>query len=279
MEPEYPYDLEELKQIERLLDKVPIYKAKIAELSEQIDAIARKASKAGAYSDIQTIDKLIHKAFYIDVENRPFNSSESEVIARLKAEIAWHDEIKNRNIPCEICGENRSIDRCHIIPSKLYGSQESNNLLFLCPTHHRLLDRFMLSKAEWAQIDWERKSIPSQQYAMDVTLEAHKVFWEKLTRSEFEKIAEYHINERAYVRHVVDTIGQLFISGRLVNSSTICNLLDVNIRDIGKIIIEKLVSAGVFKQIKSGGQNMLVLASKTFQVSDDLVLRIWQEIA
>jgi hypothetical protein len=279
MEPEYPYDLEELKQIERLLDKVPIYKAKIAELSEQIDALARKASKAGAYSDIQTIDKLIHKAFYIDVENRPFNSTESESIARLKAEIAWHDEIKNRNIPCEICGENRSIDRCHIIPSKLYGSQESNNLLFLCPTHHRLFDRFMLSKSEWAQIDWGRKSIPSQQYAMDVTLEAHKVFWEKLSQSEYEKIAEYQVNERAYVRHVVDTIGHLFISGRLVNASTICNLLDVNIRDIAITIIEKLVSAGVFKQIKSGGQNMLVLASKTFQVSDDLVMQIWQEIA
>ena len=279
MEPEYPYDLEELKQIERLLEKVPIYKAKIAELSEQIDALSRKASKAGAFSDIQTIDKLIHKAFYIDVENRPFNSNESETIARLKAEIAWHDEIKNRNIPCEICGENRSIDRCHIIPSKLGGTQETNNLLFLCPTHHRLLDRFMLSKAEWAQVNWERKSQPSQQYAISVTLEAHKVFWAKLAQGDFEKIQEYHVNEKAFVRHVVDAIGQIFIPGRLVNSSSISDLLEVNSREIGKKIIDKLVIAGVLKQVKSKGQNMLILSSKTFQVSDELVLRIWQEIA
>jgi len=279
MEPEYPYDLYELKQIERLLEKVPIYKAKIAELSEHIDALSRKASKAGAFSDIQAIDKLIHKAFYIDVENRPFNSNESETMARLKAEIAWHDEIKNRNIPCEICGENRSVDRCHIIPSKLGGTQETNNLLFLCPTHHRLLDRFMLSKAEWALVNWERKSLPSQQYAMSVTLEAHKVFWERLDKGNFEKIQEYHVNEKAFVRHVVDTIGQLFIPGKLVNRSSIYDLLDVNILEIGKKIIEKLVIAGVFKQVKSGGHDMLILASKTFQVSDELVLRIWQEIA
>ena len=279
MEPEYPYDSEELKHIERLMDKIPVYKAKITELSKQIEALSRQATKASMFSDSQMIYQLIHKVFYIEVENRPFNCSESEYISRLKAEIAWHGEIKNRNIPCEVCGENRSVDRCHIVPSKHGGTQDTNNLLFLCPTHHRLLDRFMLSKAEWAIIDWERKSTPSQQYATSVIFEAHKIFWTKLERHDFANIEPYHVNEKAFARHVVDSIGQLFIPGRLVDRSSIDNILDINIREISTKIIDKLISAGVFKQIKRGGKPMLILASRMFQVSDDLMLRIWSDIS
>ena len=119
----------------------------------EIEALVRQAVKAGAFHDIQKIDKLITKTFYIDCENRPFNSCDSDTIGRLLAEVTWHGNIKNRNVPCEICGENRSIDRCHIIPTKLGGSAMADNILFLCPTHHRLLDRFMLSKAEWTVIN------------------------------------------------------------------------------------------------------------------------------
>ncbi|BDV43874.1 hypothetical protein GURASL_27970 [Geotalea uraniireducens] len=280
MEPEYPYDLEELKQIERLLQKVPIYKEKIAELSTEIEALSRQAVKAGAFSDLQKIDKLITKAFYIDCENRPFNSCDSETIARLLAEIAWHGEIKNRNIPCEICGENRSTDRCHIVPSKLGGTAEANNILVLCPTHHRLLDRFMLSKAEWAVIDWERKSVPSQQYASSVTLEAHKVFWSKIEcGGEPEKIREYEINEKSFIRNVIEQIGKLFIQGRPVKRASVYELLDPNIREVGKKVIKHLVDFELLRQIKSGNNNMLVLGPKKLEASDETVLRIWQQVA
>jgi len=279
MIPEYPYDLEELKQIERLLDKVPEYKAKIAELSEQIEAFSLKASKAGAYSYASDIDSLIFKAFYIDMENRPFNETSSRSIARLKAETVFNcGEIKNRNIPCEICGENRSVDRCHIIPSNIGGTVDKSNTLFLCPTHHRLLDRFMLSKAEWAVIDWERKSVPSQKYAMSVTLEAHKVFWAKIEKGEFERAEPYHVNEKAFTRYVVDAIGSLFIAGRLVQRNSLYNLLDVNIREVGKKVINQLVNMDILKTVKSGRQDMLILATSKFEVSDELVLQIWQKI-
>jgi len=279
MKPEYPYDLEELKQIERLLEKVPLYQAKIAELSEAIETLSRQAVRAGAFSDIHKIDKLITKAFYIDCENRPFNTCDSETISRLLAEVAWHGEIKNRNIPCEVCGENRSTDRCHIIPSRLGGTAEANNILILCPTHHRLLDRFMLSKAEWAVIDWERKSVPSQKYACSVTLEAHKEFWAKIEgNGEPEKIREYEVNEKVFIRHVIDEIGKLFIQGRPVKRSSVYEMLNPNIRDVSKKVIKHLIDHELIKQIKNGNHNMLILGSKRLEPSDEVVLRIWQKV-
>lgn len=275
MEPEYPYDLEELKQIERLLEKIPIYQKKIAELSAQIEAFSRQTVKAGAFHDFQKIDKLITKAFYIDCENRPFNSCDSETIAGLLAEIAWHGEIKNRNLPCEICGENRSTDRCHIVPSKFKGTAEINNILILCPTHHRLFDRCMLSKAEWAVIDWDRKSIPSQKYAYSVLFEAHKVFWAKIeSEGEPEKIRGYEVNEKVFFRHVIEEIGKLLIQGRPVKRSSIYKMLDPNIREIGKKIIKNLVDLGFLRQIRNGSHNMIVLGSKKLEIPDEVVLSI-----
>ena len=272
MEPEYPYDLEELKHIERLLEKIPTYQNKIAELSVQIEELSRQAVKHGAFSDIQKIDKLITKAFYIDCENRPFNSIDSETISRLLAEISWHGEIKNRNLPCEICGENRSTDRCHIVPSRLGGTAEENNILILCPTHHRLFDRFMLSKSEWTVIDWDRKSIPSQKYADSVILEAHKLFWKKIVNGgEPEKIREYEVNENAFFQHVVDEIGKLLIKGRPVKRSSIYKMIDPNIREISKKIINILVDKGFIKQIKNGNNNMIVLGSKNLEIPDEFV--------
>jgi len=282
MEPEYPYDLEELKQIERLLQKIPLYKKKIAELSKQIESFSRKAVKAGAYSNLLEIDQLITKAFYIDCENRPFNTIDSETISRLKAEIAWHGEIKNRNPPCEICGENRSVDSCHVIPSRLGGTAEGNNILCLCPTHHRLLDRFMLSKAEWVLINWERTSPPSQQYANTVILEAHKVFWAKIENGgEPEKIREYELDEKVFIRYIIETIVKLLVPGRPVNMKYIIPLLDQNIHAVSAKIIDKLVERKLLGRIRSrtDGHISLLLGRKGFEVTDELVLRIWQEIA
>ncbi len=279
MEPKYPYDLEELKQIEKLLEKVPVYQKKIAELSAEIKELSRQAVEAGAFSDIQKIDKLITKAFYIDCENRSFNTSDSDTIARLLAEIAWHGEIKNRNIPCEICGENRSTDRCHIIPSKLGGTAQENNILILCPTHHRLFDRFMLSKAEWTIIDWDRKSKISKKYAYSVTLEAHRVFWDKMKNNgEPEKIREYEVNEKSFIGHVIEEISSLFIKGRAVKAESVYQMLDKNIVEISKKVIRQLIDRGFLKQIKAENHNMLVLGVEKLEVSDELVLRIWQQV-
>jgi len=50
---------------------------------------------------------------------------------------------------CCICGWKRSvIDYCHIIPHAKGGDYSINNLVPLCPNHHRLLDRELLEEYE-----------------------------------------------------------------------------------------------------------------------------------
>lgn len=50
--------------------------------------------------------------------------------------------IKRYNIGCFNCGWNKSIcDFHHIIPRRKGGSNNGNNLTYLCPNCHRLADR------------------------------------------------------------------------------------------------------------------------------------------
>ena len=57
-------------------------------------------------------------------------------------------------VSCEICGEARTIDRCHIVPLHNQGPNIGWNILFLCPTHHSLFDwdRELLTQEEWVKI-------------------------------------------------------------------------------------------------------------------------------
>ena len=277
--PNYPYDIEELKSVITLLEKLPLYEEKISSLHKKITALSKKAAKAGSFAYASELDDLICKAFYSDLENRPFNSTESHTISRLKAEIAWHGIIKNRNIPCEICGENRSIDKCHIVPSKLGGLKEDENLLYLCPTHHRLFDRFMLSKAEWATINWQRKSHASQEYAENVTFEAHKKFWDKLAEGENENIGQFGADEIPYYEYVINEIGCLFIPGKPIARTSVYKLVDKNIKEFSKKLLPLLIKHKIFIQFKEGSRNMLLLSSDKFIVSQEIIEEIWRRVA
>ena len=59
---------------------------------------------------------------------------------------------ESRDSNCEICGFDRYIEICHIIPSSIGGGYEKSNILFLCPNHHRLFDNQLLNKDEWNKI-------------------------------------------------------------------------------------------------------------------------------
>ncbi|GBR74583.1 putative endonuclease [Candidatus Termititenax aidoneus] len=81
-----------------------------------------------------------------------------------------HGQTKALPDNCEICGENRVIDKAHIMPAsdyfprgetspkyyknpvylKLWGNYE--NYFSLCPTHHRLFDRNLLSIDEFNKL-------------------------------------------------------------------------------------------------------------------------------
>lgn len=53
---------------------------------------------------------------------------------------------------CLICGFDRYIEAAHIIPAKAGGPMDDDNLMPLCPNHHRLFDRKALLLEEAIQI-------------------------------------------------------------------------------------------------------------------------------
>lgn len=60
-----------------------------------------------------------------------------------------HHRLDEYYISCCICGWNRiSIDYAHIIPDSQGGDYSINNIVPLCPNHHRLLDSNFLHDYE-----------------------------------------------------------------------------------------------------------------------------------
>lgn len=55
-------------------------------------------------------------------------------------------------VACFICGFDRAIDWCHIIPRRNGGGAGKENVIPLCPNHHRLFDRQELTPKEQAAI-------------------------------------------------------------------------------------------------------------------------------
>lgn len=60
---------------------------------------------------------------------------------------------------CFLCGFDRFVEFCHIIPSKDGGTIHPHNIVTLCPNHHTLFDRNLLT------IEEAKKLIPVQQAA------------------------------------------------------------------------------------------------------------------
>lgn len=58
---------------------------------------------------------------------------------------------------CEICGFDRSFEYAHIIPARFGGPKTPDNLLNLCPNHHTMFDRDLLTWVEMEKI-WPRVS-------------------------------------------------------------------------------------------------------------------------
>jgi transposase len=68
---------------------------------------------------------------------------------------------------CEICKESRCVDLAHIKPNKLGGPMAKENILLLCPTHHRCFDQFTLTREEFALI---RDRVRAAEKAYDYTI-------------------------------------------------------------------------------------------------------------
>ncbi|MCL5422506.1 MAG: HNH endonuclease [Nitrospirae bacterium] len=151
----------------------------LREFETRIDKLFRDGNMSPSDLHIKTLF-LFREAFLKPALNRPFRAG---TYVRFGAS----GFVKDQAVPCEICGESRAVDMCHIIPRRLRGSERDDNILFLCPTHHRLFDICMLSREEWDKIDWERKAKKSQIYAEKVLKVAHGNFWEKVGQGIYKK--------------------------------------------------------------------------------------------
>lgn len=60
---------------------------------------------------------------------------------------------------CEICSFSRYTEDCHIIPRKLGGGHTENNIVTLCPNHHKLFDYRLLSKEERSIIEYKLNNL------------------------------------------------------------------------------------------------------------------------
>jgi len=111
----------------------------------------RKNGKLGYYcSNCRSCENKLH---------RSYSKKHPEWIKKNnhKAHLKWKTKVAGES--CEICGEDRTLDVAHIIPrlsrsrcarNATYNSKD--NILGLCPTHHRLFDEDKLYENEYAKI-------------------------------------------------------------------------------------------------------------------------------
>jgi predicted restriction endonuclease len=70
---------------------------------------------------------------------------------------------------CVICGFSRFVEYCHIIPASKNGTIHPDNIIPLCPTHHTLMDRFLLNKEEEVTLEKFRTRATSSSYSIKIT--------------------------------------------------------------------------------------------------------------
>lgn len=80
--------------------------------------------------------------------------------------------------PCEICGETRKVEFCHIIPRQIGGSNRETNIMYLCSTHHSCFDKGVLTKPEWDIIDWKGRSDLVKSFIEEVFFMRQQEHWQ-----------------------------------------------------------------------------------------------------
>ncbi|MHB8150022.1 MAG: HNH endonuclease signature motif containing protein [Desulfobulbia bacterium] len=275
-----PHDIVELERVTHLIAKMPIFSEKLRDLEKEIDNFTKKAAALSSNSDQLGIEHIIYRALFSVLEERPFQAPTEEELRRLAGE--WHlGVIRRRNIPCEICGENRTTDNCHILPNHMGGPASIKNLLVLCPTHHRLFDRHMLSRSEYAQIDWSAKSEPAQAYAETVILEAHQSFWVQIDSGIYESLGQYHEAASSYpfVKFATEQILNIFSDARPLKRNVVYKLVAPELREIAKKTVAVLVKHGCLIEKKVGTVSYLSRNKDCKVVDEHIFRRVWQEFS
>jgi len=275
-----PHDIVELGKTCQLMDKVADFREKLRSLEKEVDNFTKNVAFISPSSDLLSIEYLIYRALFSDLEDRPFQAPTLEELRRLAGE--WHlGVIRRRNLPCEICGENRSTDNCHILPNHMGGPADIKNLLILCPTHHRLFDRHMLSRSEYAQIDWSTKSEPAQTYAESVILKAQQSFWKQIDEGIYESLGQYHEDTSSYpfVRFATEQVLNIFADARPVKRNTVYKLVAPELRELAQKAVAVLVKHGCLSQEKIGAVSYLSRDKNCTVVDEHIFRRVWQNFS
>lgn len=274
-----PNDPVELGRLPDLLERVPEFREQLYRFETEVFALSEKLCSEGRGLRQSEVESLIFRAFYRPLQNRPFQAPSLDELASLRN--GGFGIIPDRNLSCEICGENRSTDRCHILPKRLGGSWDSGNLLILCPTHHRLFDRFMLSQAEYARIDWERKLESAQEYADSVTLKAHKEFWRKVDDGQYRYIGQYHETGStfSFIKHVAHKLLTLFADNQPLRRNNLYKVIDPELKEIAKVTVKVFVQNSVLREEKKGTVKFLFRNHEGCEVDEHICRRIWQHFS
>lgn len=89
--------------------------------------------------------------------------------------------LKSYGKPCQICGERRVYNVCHVIPREIGGSKGEDNTIYLCPTHHFLFDHARLSKEEFERVDRSGLSPEAIEYLDAIMAPKHEMRWKYQT--------------------------------------------------------------------------------------------------
>lgn len=275
-----PHDIVELEKVTNLMTKIPVLRDELRNLEKEIDNFTNKAAALSPYSDSLGIEHLIYRALFSDLEDRPFQAPTDEELRRLAGE--WHlGVIRRRNMPCEVCGENRSTDNCHILPNHMGGTASIENLLILCPTHHRLFDRHMLSRSEYVQIDWSTKSEPAQTYAETVTLKAQQSFWKQIDEGIYESLGQYHEDTSSYpfVKFATEQVLNIFADARPIKKNVVYKVIAPELRELAKKAVAVLVKHGCLVQGKMGTVSYLSRNKDCTAIDEHIFRRVWQKFS
>lgn len=91
------------------------------------------------YRTDPTIEHLVQR--YINENGSDLRQEGTPV--KLSGRYAWlHEKFEGK---CLVCSFDEVVECHHILPRRLGGDDSPNNLVLLCPNHHALADRGMLS--------------------------------------------------------------------------------------------------------------------------------------
>ena len=254
--PPVPFDFKEAQALHTLLPRIQEFREKFKILQQELRPLCKTVSSQLEFRPAYDVERLVYRAFFGEIENRPYQHGDWSTVA---ASVVTQGVIRNRNVPCDVCGENRRVDRCHIIPNHLGGSNQDKNILNLCPTHHALFDSHMLSEEEWARIDWKRKCEVSQQWAQQVMLTGHKDFWNQTIPTRQLTTLEF-LDHREFTEDLAKQILRALEASGGLQAKKLYDQFDDNIRLFIKVVVMAMIKTGMVIKREEKSKILLVLA-------------------